>query len=75
MASAAAQNYPNAMAMTGELAENDDERARELFETAIARVQPAITYFLRKFNWHDTTLFEDVKMFKAVRILCPVHAK
>ena len=49
--------------------EDPNERAAVLEQSAKAWVQPAIQWFLRKFN---VDLYDAVTAFKAGRVMCPV---
>ena len=71
---AALQNYPNTRAMASKYA-GDEVQAEVLFQQARACVQPAITYFLMKFNHQESPLATVVRMFKAIRVFCPARAR
>ena len=70
--SAALKNFPNAKAMAKKFAGDDDAAAEAIFQADLRCVQPAMTYFLQKFNHCDSPLFNMVRLFKAIRLFCPL---
>lgn len=72
---AAMKHYPNTHAMANKIADGNANRFTQLVQNAEKCIQPAVTFFLRKFNQHDTPMFNTVRMYKAVRIFCPIQAR
>ena len=65
-----APHFPNVRAVAAAIANEDaTQRAADLERKAKACVQPAILWFLQKFN---LKLYDTVTAFKAARIMCPV---
>ena len=61
--SAALKNFPNAEVMAKKFAGDDDAAAEAIFQAALQCVQPAMTYFLQKFNHCDSLLFNMVRAY------------
>ena len=68
------KHYPNTHAMASKIAGGDGERCTELIQQAERCIQPAINFYLRKFNQIGSPMFETVHIYKAIRIFCPVQA-
>ena len=63
--------FPNVHAIATAIAEEDPgQNVTALERSAKACVEPAITWFLRKFN---VDLYDVVVVFKAARLFCPVR--
>ena len=63
--------FPNVRAIATAIAEEDPcQNVTALERSAKACVEPAITWFLRKFN---VDLYDVVVAFKAARLLCPAR--
>ena len=63
--------FPNVRAIATAIAEEDPcQNVTALKRSAKACVEPAITWFLRKFN---VDLYDVVVVFKAARLFCPVR--
>ena len=63
--------FPNARAIATAIAEEDPGQNLTALERSAKRcVEPAITWFLRKFN---VDLYDVVVAFKAARLLCPAR--
>ena len=63
--------FPNVRAIATAIAEEDPcQNVTALERSAKACVEPAITWFLRKFN---VDLYDVVVVFKAARLFCPVR--
>lgn len=71
----ALENYPEAMATAQNIAGDHPNVVEQLMTTAKQCVRPAIQYFRQRFNHCQGSLFNAIKMFKAVRIVCPVQAR
>ena len=69
--SAADRSYPNMNAVAKDLAGGDQARQAELQQHARSCIQPAIDYFLRRFNHVEGDLYPIVRAFKAARLCCP----
>lgn len=63
--------YPNVDQVVQQIAGDNDNRRQELTAHARHAVQPAINYFLRRFNNQEGDLFPIVKAFKAARLCSP----
>ena len=65
--------FPNVRAIATAIAEEDPcQNVTALERSAKACVEPAITWFLRKFN---VDLYDAVVAFKAARLFCPVRVQ
>ena len=65
-----APHFPNVRAVVAAIANEDpNQSAAALEQRAKACLQPAIQWFLRKFN---VDLYDAVTAFKAARVMCPV---
>ncbi|KAL9970199.1 hypothetical protein ACROYT_G022533 [Oculina patagonica] len=65
-----APHFPNVRAVVAAITNEDpNQSAAALEQRAKACVQPAIQWFLRKFN---VDLYDAVTAFKAARVMCPV---
>ena len=63
--------FPNVRAIATAIAKEDPcQNVTALKRSAKACVEPAITWFLRKFN---VDLYDVVVVFKAARLFCPVR--
>ena len=58
--------------MAKKFAGDDDAAAEAIFQADLRCVQLAMTYFLQKFNHCDSPLFNVVRLFKAIRLFCPL---
>lgn len=65
--------YPNVAAVVKKIAHDNRQLQKELTAHATACVQPAICYFLRKFNHVESPLHAVVAMYKAARLACPKY--
>ena len=72
---AAVENYPETIATADDIAGGNAAAAAAMVTQAKVFVAPAVQYFRTKFNKQGTPMFEVVKLFKAVRILCPQQAR
>ena len=72
---AALEYYPRTLAVATELAEGDAAAIQAMMTEAKACVAPAVRYFRTKFNRQETPMYEVVRLFKAVRIVCPSQAR
>ena len=72
---AALKNFPNAKAMAKKFAGGDNAAAEAIFEAALRCVQPAMSYFLQNFNHCDSPLFNMMRLFKAIRLFCPLAVR
>ena len=72
---AAPEYYPRTLAVATELAEGDAAAIQAMMTEAKACVAPAVRYFRTKFNRQGTPMYEVVRLFKAVRIVCPSQAR
>lgn len=68
-----APHFPNVRAIAAAIAGQDpDQNAAALERRAKACVEPAIQWFLRKFN---VDLYDILAAFKAARLMCPVNVQ
>ena len=68
-----APHFPNVRAVAAAIAEEDPgQNAAALEQRAKESVEPAIQWFLRKFN---VILYDTVSAFKAARLMCPVSVQ
>lgn len=68
-----APHFPNVRAIAAAVAEQDpDQNAAALERRAKSCVDPAIQWFLRKFN---VDLYDTLLAFKAARLMCPVNVQ
>eukprot|EP00117_Sycon_ciliatum_P004323 scpid99732/ scgid8752/ len=75
--SAALRVYPNTktMAATATLSNGDINRTVELIPDAQPLCPACYNYSLQKCNRQGDVMFEIVRVFKAVRIICPVRGR
>ena len=65
--------YPNVHVMANKMADGDGDWCTELLQQAERCIQPAINFYLRKFNQIASPMFATVHIYKAIRIFCPVQ--
>eukprot|EP00117_Sycon_ciliatum_P033731 scpid77720/ scgid25892/ len=63
--------YPNVEAVVKKLAPGNVAQQNELRRYAADCIRPAVQYFLRKFNHHNSPLFANVAAYKSARLCCP----
>ena len=71
-AACALEDYPPLEAVTNDLANGDDASKRQMTRQAKQCVHPAIAYFREKFSHIDSPLQRIVKLFKSLRMFCPL---
>ena len=52
------RHYPNACAMANKIADGNEDRYTELIQEAERCIQPAVSFYLRKFNQIGSPIFE-----------------
>lgn len=72
---AALENYPQATAAAQEIAGGNAQQEEHLIAQARECIRPAIQYFRQRFNHCNGDLFQVVRLFKVLRIVCPVQAR
>ena len=68
----ALEDYPLLEAVTNDLANGNDALKRQMTRQAKQCVRSAIAYFREKFGHIDNPLQRVVKLFKALRMFCPL---
>ena len=69
------ENYPEAAVQAQAIAGDNAQQVRQLMAQAKDCVAPTIHYFRLRFNHREGNLFGVLRIFKALRILCPVQAR